>query len=225
MKKSIAFRRYWSSFSIWCISSRCRPRTRIISFAHGTSCIVWNCDTCVCIFHNLVVVDELHMVLSAYDNDDVIFRLLTFFQIFGLLVFIAGIASTMTENPNFAPGFIGFVIMRVVMVLQWLRAAKWDPQNRRTCLTYAVGLTIAQIIWGIFFFFPGDKYSTIALIISAAVIATELMTPILAWGRKICNAVASALYCWTIHTFAHDYSWWGALGSVEGDHFSSWCRL
>ncbi|MGP1583131.1 MAG: low temperature requirement protein A [Candidatus Altimarinota bacterium] len=40
---------------------------------------------------------------SVYDNDDVIFRILTFFQIFGLLVFTAGIASTMTENPNFAP--------------------------------------------------------------------------------------------------------------------------
>ncbi|MDO4874187.1 MAG: low temperature requirement protein A [Candidatus Gracilibacteria bacterium] len=54
---------------------------------------------------------------SVYDNDDVIFRILTFFQIFGLLVFTAGIASTMTENPNFAPEFIGFIIMRVVMVL------------------------------------------------------------------------------------------------------------
>ncbi len=54
---------------------------------------------------------------SAYDNDDVIFRILTFLQIFGLLVFTAGITSTMTENPNFAPGFMGFIIMRVAIVL------------------------------------------------------------------------------------------------------------
>ena len=83
---------------------------------------------------------------SAYDNDDVIFRILTFFQIFWLLVFTAGIASTMTENPNFAPGFIGFIIMHVVMILQWLRAAKWDPKNRRTCLIYAGGLILALIV-------------------------------------------------------------------------------
>ena len=65
----------------------------------------------------------------------------------------------MTENPNFAPGFIGFIIMRIVMILEWLRAAKWDSKNRRTCLIYAGGLILAQIVWAGFFFFPGDKYS------------------------------------------------------------------
>ncbi len=31
----------------------------------------------------------------------------------------------------------GYVVMRVAMVFQWLRAATQDPQRRTACLTYA----------------------------------------------------------------------------------------
>ena len=31
----------------------------------------------------------------------------------------------------------GYVVMRVAMVAQWLRAARQDPDRRRACLTYA----------------------------------------------------------------------------------------
>ena len=41
----------------------------------------------------------------------------------------------------------GYVVMRVAMVAQWLRAAKQDPGRRPACLTYAGTITIAQIGW------------------------------------------------------------------------------
>jgi low temperature requirement protein LtrA len=42
---------------------------------------------------------------------------------------------------------LGYVIMRIALVGQWLRAAKDDPARRRVCLTYAATISIAQIGW------------------------------------------------------------------------------
>ena len=42
---------------------------------------------------------------------------------------------------------IGYVIMRLAMVTQWLRAAAADPPRRRTALRYAVGISIVQLGW------------------------------------------------------------------------------
>jgi low temperature requirement protein LtrA len=42
---------------------------------------------------------------------------------------------------------LGYVIMRIAMVFQWLRAARQDPARRRSCLTYAATISIAQFGW------------------------------------------------------------------------------
>jgi low temperature requirement protein LtrA len=42
---------------------------------------------------------------------------------------------------------LGYVIMRLALVFQWLRAAKDDPARRRVCLTYAATISIAQVEW------------------------------------------------------------------------------
>jgi low temperature requirement protein LtrA len=68
---------------------------------------------------------------SAYDNDDVIYRLLTIVQIFGSLVLAAGVARMF--DGDFKLGVIGYLIMRFALVLQWLRAARHDRQRRATC--------------------------------------------------------------------------------------------
>jgi len=39
------------------------------------------------------------------------------------------------------------VVMRLAMVSQWLRAAKADPDRRRTALRYAGGIFVAQVLW------------------------------------------------------------------------------
>src|SRR5258708_12477696 len=41
----------------------------------------------------------------------------------------------------------GYVVMRIALVAQWLRAAKQDPEHRAACLTYAVAVTVAQVGW------------------------------------------------------------------------------
>jgi low temperature requirement protein LtrA len=42
---------------------------------------------------------------------------------------------------------LGYVIMRIALVFQWLRAAKDDPARRSVCLTYAATISIAQVGW------------------------------------------------------------------------------
>ncbi|MCW2525371.1 MAG: low temperature requirement protein, partial [Pseudonocardiales bacterium] len=42
---------------------------------------------------------------------------------------------------------IGYLIMRLAMVGQWLRAAHGDPEHRATCLRYAAGITVVQVGW------------------------------------------------------------------------------
>ena len=41
----------------------------------------------------------------------------------------------------------GYVIMRVAIVAQWLRAAKQDPSRRQVALTYAGFIVVAQVGW------------------------------------------------------------------------------
>ncbi|MEJ7635538.1 low temperature requirement protein A [Aeromicrobium sp.] len=82
---------------------------------------------------------------SAYDPDDTTNRLLTLLQIFGSLVLAAGIPRMFEEDLTL--GIIGYVIMRVGLVLMWVRAAAGHPERRRTALRYAIGLIAVQTGW------------------------------------------------------------------------------
>lgn len=83
---------------------------------------------------------------SAYDSDDVVFRLITFVIMIGALVFAAGIPDMFADAQSTA-GVEGYVIMRLGMVALWVRAAMHNPDRRRTALTYAFGITFAQGLW------------------------------------------------------------------------------
>ena len=82
---------------------------------------------------------------SAYDTDDVTYRLLTVVQMAGVLVLAAGVPAA-TRN-DFTAITIGYTIMRTALVLQWLRAAKDDPGGRTTALRYAAGIAVAEALW------------------------------------------------------------------------------
>lgn len=89
---------------------------------------------------------------SAYDNDDIFFRVATMMQMIGVIVLALGLPQTFhsideggeLENRVVV---IGYVIMRVAVVALWLRAARHDPAHRRTALTYAVLIAVAQAGW------------------------------------------------------------------------------
>lgn len=89
---------------------------------------------------------------SAYDNDDVVNRLLTLLQILGSLVLAAGVPRIFAED--FTLAVAGYVVMRVGLVLMWLRAGSGHPECRRTVHRYVLGLVVAQACWVAFLFVP-----------------------------------------------------------------------
>ena len=82
---------------------------------------------------------------SAYDPDDTIHRVLTLLQILGSLVLAAGVPQVFEGDVTLV--VVGYVIMRVGLVLMWLRAAAGHPDRRTTALRYARGLVGVQLAW------------------------------------------------------------------------------
>jgi low temperature requirement protein LtrA len=83
---------------------------------------------------------------SAYDVDDVAYRLLTFVQIVGVLILAAGVPTAFTRG-DFKVITVGYVVMRVALVTQWLRAAHGDPPGRSAARRYAFAVTLVQVGW------------------------------------------------------------------------------
>ena len=66
---------------------------------------------------------------SAYDTDDVAYRLLTFVQMTGALVLAAGVPRAF-DRQDFAVVTVGYVIMRLAMLVQWLRVRREHRARR-----------------------------------------------------------------------------------------------
>lgn len=114
---------------------------------------------------------------SAYDCDDVPYRLAVFVQITGALILAAGVPAMFeTHIPNRAV-VVGYVVMRLAMVGQWLRAAASDPERRTTAIRYAIGITLLQIAWVGMFWIP--QYWGPGFV---ALVAGELLVP--AWAER-----------------------------------------
>ncbi|MEZ0446230.1 low temperature requirement protein A [Cellulomonas sp. ICMP 17802] len=89
---------------------------------------------------------------SAFDTDDWFCRLMTMVQMVGVLVVALGVPPVFASIDNGAPldnGVLvaGYIVMRVAVVAQLLRAAVQDPQHRRFVLTFAAAIAVAQLGW------------------------------------------------------------------------------
>jgi low temperature requirement protein LtrA len=114
---------------------------------------------------------------SAYDTDDIAYRLTTLVQIAGALILAAGVPEAM-DGGDFAVITVGYVVMRLAMVTQWLRAAGSDPPHRRSALRYAVGIAVLQVGWVLRLFLPeGPGYASFLVLVAA-----ELAIPI--WAER-----------------------------------------
>ncbi|MBP2326609.1 low temperature requirement protein LtrA [Kibdelosporangium banguiense] len=83
---------------------------------------------------------------SSYDTDDVAYRLMTMVQMAGVLILAAGVPAAADEG-NFRTVTLGYIVMRIALVGQWVRAAIEDPTGRRTALRYAAGFSVLQVGW------------------------------------------------------------------------------
>jgi low temperature requirement protein LtrA len=83
---------------------------------------------------------------SSYDTDDVPYRLLTLLQMCGVLILAAGVPSAFATG-DYRAVTLGYLVMRVGLVAQWLRAAREDPDRRGTTIRYAVGISAVEVLW------------------------------------------------------------------------------
>jgi low temperature requirement protein LtrA len=114
---------------------------------------------------------------SAYDNDDVPYRLATFVQMAGVLILAAGIPRAF-QDQDFGIVVLGYVVMRVALASQWLRASFSDPDRAECCRRYALGVTLVQICWVGMLFLP----DALVLPVWALLALSELAVPI--WAER-----------------------------------------
>jgi len=110
---------------------------------------------------------------SAYDSNDVQWRISIFIVIAGALVLAAGVPSAFTDH-DFLVVTIGYCIMRTSLVLLWLRAAHDDPPHRATALRMALGITLCQLGWVGLLFVP----SSLKMPLFAVLVVAELLVPV-----------------------------------------------
>ncbi|MCY0959501.1 low temperature requirement protein A [Streptomyces sp. H27-H5] len=113
---------------------------------------------------------------SAYDVDDIPYRIATLVQISGVLVYSAGIPRAFNDN-DWTVAVIGYLVMRIALTFQWLRAAAGERGPARRCaITYAVGLLICQAGWTALLLAPESARQWLFLVMVVA----ELAVPVIA---------------------------------------------
>jgi low temperature requirement protein LtrA len=113
---------------------------------------------------------------SAYDTDDVPYRLLVLVQIAGVLTIAAGVPRAAAQDMDVVT--IGYAIMRVGLIALWLRAAASDPERRQTASRYAIGIAVSQVAWVSMIWIPDGARSAIF----PMAIVVELLVPI--WAER-----------------------------------------
>jgi low temperature requirement protein LtrA len=114
---------------------------------------------------------------SAYDTDDVSYRLLTLMQLTGALIVAAGVPR-LFEEMDLTVALVGYIVMRLAGVTQWARVAASDDLRRRTALRYAVGIASVQVAWILLYFAP----QSITIPGFLALVLAELLVP--AWAER-----------------------------------------
>jgi low temperature requirement protein LtrA len=85
------------------------------------------------------------------------------------------------EHLEIAAMVVGYIIMRVALIFQWLRAARQDPARRHSCLTYVVFVSLAQAGWVALIFVHLSIAVTFVLVV--LLVLLELAGPVLAERR------------------------------------------
>ena len=95
---------------------------------------------------------------TSYDTDDVPYRVAVFVQMAGAIIVAAGIGRAFDAS-DWSFVLIGYIVMRVALVAQWLRAARDDPAHRTQNLRWAAGIAVVQVAWiAAFLLVPGDLF-------------------------------------------------------------------
>ncbi len=140
---------------------------------------------------------------SAYDCDDVTYRLAAFVQMGGVLVLAAGIGPAF-ESGDYAVVTLGYLIMRLALLSMWIRAWVQHPSGRATSLRYAGGLTALEVLW-VARLPVGNHWTTVTFLV---LVFLELTLP--AWAER------PAPTSWHPHHIAERYALFAIILLGEG---------
>ena len=115
---------------------------------------------------------------SAYDTDDMPYRIAVFILMTGVLILAAGVPRAFVDT-SFGIITLGYVVMRLAMVALWIRAAVQHPEGRRCALRYAIGIAVLQVGWVARLALP-DTAGLVAFFLLATL---ELCVPL--WAEQV----------------------------------------
>jgi len=136
--------------------------------------------------------NQFTWLASAYDTDDVPYRLFTMLQMGGILVLAAGVPMAF-DSGNFAAVTIGYLILRLGLIATLLRAIRDDAETRATARRYALGIGIVQVGWLLRLLLPEE----LAMASFVIMVVAELAVPL--WADR------ASLLSWHPHHIAERY--------------------
>ncbi|MEU7219153.1 low temperature requirement protein A [Nocardia iowensis] len=149
---------------------------------------------------------------SAFDTDDWLYRVLTMLQMVGVVVFSLGLPAMFHsvghgERLELRLMVIGYVVMRVAMVLQWARVARQSAAFRGVGIANIRWIVIVQIGWVV----VGFVHMPIGAVLVAVVLLglLELCLPLLTQG-------GAAGTPWHPHHMAERYGLFAIITLGEG---------
>ncbi len=117
---------------------------------------------------------------TSFDTDDWLYRVTTIVQMGGVLVFAAGIPRAFVDA-DFTIIVLGYVVMRIAMVAQWLRASRSAGPLRSATRKYAVGIAAVQVLWVLFLLVPEGIPQILAFTLFVLI---EISVPVFAEYRR-----------------------------------------
>ncbi|MCF2571853.1 low temperature requirement protein A [Brevibacterium sp. UCMA 11754] len=112
---------------------------------------------------------------TSFDTDDWLYRVLTIVQMGGVLVLASGIGPVFEEH-DFSVLILAYVVMRLALVAQWLRASRGAGSARRATLIYAGGIGLVQVLWLTALLLPAGLFPVALVLLFVA----EISVPIVA---------------------------------------------
>jgi low temperature requirement protein LtrA len=116
---------------------------------------------------------------TSFDTDDWLYRVTTIIQMAGALVIAAGAKSGVLEH-DFSLVVLGYVIMRVASISQWVRAGRTNPEFRGTTTWYAMGTGVLQVFWVLILVIP-DSWVRPWFV---TLVVLELLVPVMAKRQR-----------------------------------------
>ncbi|MBY6538381.1 low temperature requirement protein A [Rhodococcus sp. BP-349] len=111
---------------------------------------------------------------TSFDTDDWLYRVTTIVQMAGVLILASGVTDAMVDY-DYRLVTAGYVVMRLAMVSQWIRAGLRNSEFRATATRYAVGITLVQVLWVARLALP----DSVAVVSFVVLVAAEISVPVL----------------------------------------------